>query len=188
MSVLTLIDYSWLAIGILWLVTSILAKPAMRVQSVSSRATQALLSIAGFLLIFKSSWNLGPLNERIVPSSAAVDYLGCALTLGGILFAIWARFFLGTNWSASVTVKHDHTLIRRGPYSVVRHPIYTGLLLAALGTSLVFGTIRCFVGVVLLTVGFRLKSLLEERFMQEQFGAQYASYKHEVKALVPFIW
>lgn len=87
-----------------------------------------------------------------------------------------------------MTVKEDHELVRSGPYGLVRHPIYTGILLAALGTSLAYGRIRCFLGVLVLTVAFKTKSLLEERFMQEQFGTQYVSYKQDVKALVPFIW
>jgi len=184
----TIIVYSWLAVGIFWLVTSLMAKPAVRVQSVSSRLLHLCLTALGFVLIFNTSWRLGPLDERLIPPTTGFEYFGCVLTLVGILFSVWARLYLGTNWSASVTVKQDHTLVRNGPYAVVRHPIYTGFLFAALGTAIAFGTIRCFVGVLLLTIGFRVKSLLEERFMQEQFGAQYLSYKQDVKALVPFIW
>lgn len=182
------IDYTWLALVIIWIVSSAYAKPAARAQSGNSRLIHLILTIMAFVLLFDTRINLGPLNEPVIPASPTLDYLGFGLTMAGILFTIWARFCLGANWSASVTVKESHTLIRKGPYSVVRHPIYSGILLGALGTALAFGRMRCFVGVVLLTIGFRVKSLLEERFMQEQFGMQYTSYKHDVKALVPFIW
>jgi protein-S-isoprenylcysteine O-methyltransferase len=188
MSVREFIDYSWMALGIFWIGMSIFTKPVARVQSSSERALHMVVALSGFVLLLDLSWHMGLLDEQLYPVSLAVAYFGCAVTVFGILFAIWARLYLGRNWSASVTVKQDHTLIRGGPYSMVRHPIYSGLLLAALGSAIAFARIRCFLGVLVLTAAFRFKSLVEERFMQEQFGAQYASYKHDVKALVPFIW
>lgn len=183
-----IIASAWLVLAAVWLVTSVFAKPAVRVQSPGSRLFHVVMTVAGYLLIFNGSWYWGPLDQIMLPRSPGIVYGGVALTIAGVLFAIWARFYLGGNWSGSVTVKQDHQLVRSGPYSVVRHPIYTGIVFAGLGTSIAFGRIRCFVGVLVLTIGFKLKSLLEERFMQEQFGAQYLSYKQNVKALVPFIW
>ena len=131
---------------------------------------------------------LGVLNERFVPEAAALSWTGLALTVAGILFAAWARFYLGGNWSLSVTVKQGHTLIRGGPYAAVRHPIYSGLSLAVLGTALAVGEFRGLVAVGLVVFGFRHKSLMEERFMREEFGAGYERYCREVKALIPFAW
>ncbi len=113
MNVRTLVNYSWLVISVFWLATSLLSKPAVRVQSASSRLLHSCIIVLGFILIFNTSWPLGPLNETIIPPAEAIAYFGCALTLAGILFAIWARLSLGGNWSASVTVKQDHTLIRK---------------------------------------------------------------------------
>ena len=110
------------------------------------------------------------------------------LVVVGIAFAIFARFALGGNWSGSVTVKQDHTLIRRGPYSIVRHPIYTGLILAFLGVAVIVGQLRGLLGVAVLFLSFWLKSRVEERFMQEQFGAEYRTYQHQVKGLIPYIF
>jgi protein-S-isoprenylcysteine O-methyltransferase len=110
-----------------------------------------------------------------------------ALTILGSAFAIWARSALGGNWSAAVTVKKNHSLVQRGPYQVVRHPIYSGCLLAMLGTAIVFGEVGCFVAVVLALVAWWLKSRVEEEFMTQQFGDDYRSYQRSVKRLVPFL-
>jgi protein-S-isoprenylcysteine O-methyltransferase len=94
---------------------------------------------------------------------------------------------LGGNGSATVTVKPDHRLIRQGPYTIVRHPIYTGFLLGLLGTALALGELRGIVGLALAFIGWRMKSRLEEAFMAAQFGAEYTEYQREVKALIPFV-
>ena len=114
--------------------------------------------------------------------------MGLALTIVGALFAVWARFYLGGNWSLTVTVKEGHTLIRGGPYAVVRHPIYSGLSLAVLGTALTVGEFRGLVAVGLVVFGLLHKSLVEERLMREEFGAEYERYCRDVKALIPFVW
>ncbi len=188
MAIQAIIGYAWMAFGAYWLVSAFLIKRAVRRQSIGSRAIQTIGTIAGFVFIFDDHLNLGPLGQRIVPASAAAGYAGLAFTVAGIAFAVWARVHLGGNWSGSVTVKKDHTLIRTGPYSLVRHPIYTGILFAACGGAIAIGRIRCFIGLGVLLATLRVKSLLEERFMGEQFGTQYSSYQREVKALVPFIW
>ena len=105
----------------------------------------------------------------------------------GIAFAVWARHYLGRNWSGTVTVKQDHELIRSGPYRLVRHPIYTGLLLAILGTAVAFGEWRGLLAFALLTGSLLLKLRVEERFMGESFPNEYARYRAEVPALIPFV-
>jgi len=98
---------------------------------------------------------------------------------------VWARVFLGANWSATVTIKQDHEIIRSGPYALVRHPIYSGLLLGMLGTAIAIGEMRGLVGLVFL--GWWLKLQTEEQFLVEQFGTQYLKYRQETKALIPFV-
>ena len=92
------------------------------------------------------------------------------------------------NWSSNVTVKVNHELRRHGPYAFVRHPIYSGLLLGLFGTALAIGEMCDRSGFALAFIGWRTKSLVEERFMQEQFGDRYSLYKREVKALIPFVY
>jgi protein-S-isoprenylcysteine O-methyltransferase Ste14 len=183
-----IIDYAWIAIGMLWLISSVTSKPTLRRQSTGSRIVQACLTIAAFFLLFDSDLAIGPLGWRFVAKSAVVSWIGAAITVSGILVALWARFLLGRNWSANVTIKRDHQLIRTGPYALVRHPIYSGFSLAILGTAIAFGEIRDLIALVLAVTGWRLKLVVEEQFMMEQFGAEYVDYKRHVKALVPFVW
>ena len=183
-----LIGWIWMGTGIVWLVTSVTAKTTARKQSARSRLLHVGIEILAFLLVFDSDFRVGPLNKRVIPESPASASIGLAVTVCGLLVTLWARFFLGRNWSANVTVKEDHELVRGGPYRVVRHPIYSGLVLALIGTAVAFGRIGCFVGAFLALIGWRLKSLVEERFMEEQFGTEYVRYKREVKALIPLIW
>jgi protein-S-isoprenylcysteine O-methyltransferase Ste14 len=140
---------------------------------------------AGFWLVFARNPQLGPFSRPIFPDVPATQYTGLVLTCAGLAFTAWARAILGRNWSAIVTIRKDHSLVRTGPYRWVRHPIYSGLLLAMLGTAICFGELRCMAGAALGGVGFWLKAMLEERFLIEQFGPEYIEYKKEVKALIP---
>ena len=117
--------------------------------------------------------------------SAGVETLGIAITAAGLLFTIWARTYLGRNWSGTVTVKVGHQLIRSGPYRWVRHPIYSGLILATIGTAIVRGQVRGIVAVVLLWIGFVMKSRIEERVMAATFGPEYEEYSRTTGAIVP---
>jgi protein-S-isoprenylcysteine O-methyltransferase Ste14 len=111
--------------------------------------------------------------------------VGLSVTMTGVAFSIRARLTLGRNWSGTVQVKENHELVRRGPYRIVRHPIYSGLLLAMLGTAIAFGGWLGYLGFAVVLFAWKQKSLTEERFMSEQFGDDYACYKAKVKALIP---
>jgi protein-S-isoprenylcysteine O-methyltransferase Ste14 len=182
------IDAVWILMLIVWVAGALTAKRTARTQSAGSRAIQVSLFALAFLLLFNDSLRFGPLGRRFVPRSSAVDSIGLVLTIAGVAFAICARFYLGRNWSGTVTVKQDHKLIRSGPYAVVRHPIYTGVALALLGTAIAVGEIRGLAATGVALIGMRLKSRLEEEFMTEQFGAEYEQYRKDVKAMIPFVW
>jgi protein-S-isoprenylcysteine O-methyltransferase Ste14 len=116
-------------------------KAVARQEGWQSRfAYSAPLWVAAVLLVSPSL--PGFLSERLLPDDASIVRIGVLLTAAGLGFAIWARVHLGGNWSAEVTVKHDHELIGSGPYALARHPIYTGLLLAFVGTAIVVGEWR----------------------------------------------
>lgn len=187
------IDCVWVVLILFWLAAAVAVKHTVRRDASGSRAAQIAIMIAAFLLLFdprplsRVQW-LGFVFDRFLPPSTAFSAIGLGLTLAGVAFAIWARLRIGGNWSGSVTIKQDHTLVRSGPYAIVRHPIYSGLLLGVAGTAIAIGEIRGILGFVLTLIGWRGKSLIEERFMQEQFGDEYARYKREVKALIPFLW
>ena len=137
---------------------------------------------------FSRDFRFAALTRPFVPDSQVIAYSGLAATAIGIGFAIWARFSLGGNWSATVTLKEKHSLVTHGPYAIVRHPIYTGLLLGLAGTSVVYREARTLLALVIVLVMLLLKIRIEERFMKEQFGVEYAGYSRRVKALVPLIY
>lgn len=182
------IGYLWIGFLLVWGIAAITQKRTVRRDSSSSRFLQLALAVVAAVLLFDRSLSLGLLERPFLPKGAASTYLGFVLTIAGIGFALCARFFIGRNWSGAVTVKKDHELIRTGPYSVVRHPIYTGVLLGLLGTAMAMGPIRGLLGVGVAALALWIKSRREEVFMSEQFGADYAQYKQKVKALIPFVW
>jgi protein-S-isoprenylcysteine O-methyltransferase Ste14 len=116
-----------------------------------------------------------------------VNWAMVGLATLGFLFCWWARLHLGRLWSGWITKKEGHRIIDTGPYAIVRHPIYTGVLTAALATMAVKGTGHAMLGVALLIAGYWLKARLEERFLREELGAEaYDSYRRRVPMLVPF--
>src|SRR5262249_31101443 len=127
------------------------------------------------------------LYARVLPASTAVAVSGIAMTAVGLAFSVWARLHLGGNWSGTITLKHDHTLVRTGPYRLVRHPIYSGLLLALLGSAIAIGEWRGLLAVALAWLALLRKASIEERLMRENFGADYERYAREVPALIPSI-
>jgi protein-S-isoprenylcysteine O-methyltransferase Ste14 len=126
------------------------------------------------------------LGDRVVPE--AFGWLGFALVLAGLGFAIWARLHLGAYWSGTITLKVGHKVIKTGPYSKVRHPIYTGIILASIGLSVAQGGWAGDVGLLLMFFAFSVKLLREEKLLREQFGAEYEEYRKHTWALLPGIW
>jgi protein-S-isoprenylcysteine O-methyltransferase Ste14 len=143
-----------------------------------------LLYVAGGALIFLTP-ALGPLDERFVPAVVEVGAAGWALTVLGMLFAVCARVTLGRNWNARVVIRQGHELIAVGPYALVRHPIYTGLLVALAGSALYDGCWRALVGLACFALGFWLKARNEEKLMEDEFGDQYRAYRARVPMLIP---
>jgi protein-S-isoprenylcysteine O-methyltransferase Ste14 len=182
-----LIAALWLAWALYWLVGAFNTKVTQRRETLGSRLAYVLPLIVAAVLLGWRHLPWGPLLAmRLWPRSLALYWTGVALLTAGLLFAVWARVHLGRNWSGSVTVKEGHELIRTGPYGLTRHPIYSGLLLAVIGTAVTSGTVRAWVGVVIIAVAFVVKARAEERFMRETFPGEYERYREEVPALVPF--
>ena len=175
----------WLAWLAYWWISSRGTKANRRRESFASRVSHGLpLIVAGALMVRRP---VAFLAARLLPANLPVFVAGTAVVAIGLLFCVWARVHLGTNWSASVTVKQGHELVRTGPYRLVRHPIYTGLLLAMLGTAIARGHVQGFVAVAIAGAAFLQKLRIEERWMQETFGDAYARYRAEVPALIPFV-
>jgi protein-S-isoprenylcysteine O-methyltransferase Ste14 len=181
------LSFAWLAFAGVWLVGALTAKRAVRKESLASRLSYTLPLAVAVALIFIARRPAGLLGWRFVPQSAAAAYAGLAVTVAGLAFAIWARVILGGNWSGTVTIKEGHTLVWRGPYRLVRNPIYTGMWVALIGTAVVHGEARALIGAALVLPAFWLKARVEEKFLAEWFGDEYERYRREVKALIPFV-
>jgi protein-S-isoprenylcysteine O-methyltransferase Ste14 len=177
----------WLSWVAYWWAVSRQVKATARREPLGSRLLHIVpLLLAALLLLIPRS-RLGVLGDPFLPRAAWPFWTGAALTATGLLFAVWARRHLGRNWSGSVTIKENHELISSGPYAIVRHPIYTGLLLAFAGSALAFGDWRGVLAVALVFLALWRKLRLEERWMRDQFGDSYQVYCRRVAALVPFV-
>ena len=174
----------WLLFFTVWLLAAFSGKRTIQREAPTSRILYSVPVMLGFYLVFRPS-HIVALDRTFVPDTQINAISGLAMTAAGIALAFWARFNLGRNWSGTVTVKEDHRLIQSGPYRFVRHPIYSGLLLAMAGTAIGAGRLSSLIGVAIAFLGFRSKWRIEERFMQEQFGARYVQYKRDVKAVIP---
>jgi len=185
-AVFIVISLLWLAWLGYWIVAARNVKAVAETASWQSRLIYSVpLFVAALLLLDRHLGHV--LNIRLVPHTLAIAWAGAVLTAAGHAFASWARVVLGTNWSGQVTVKEGHELIRTGPYALARHPIYTGLVLALLGTALAIGELRGLIALVLATGSFIYKMGIEERAMRRTFGSTYDAYARAVKALVPFV-
>jgi len=130
-------------------------------------------------------WQAPGLGGRWLPAAAYVVAIGLAVQVGAALFAVWARRNLGRNWSGEITAKVDHQLIRTGPYRIVRHPIYSGMLGMFLGAAVVSGELHGLLAVVIIAIAYWRKIRLEERHLSAVFGAAYDDYRKESWALIP---
>jgi protein-S-isoprenylcysteine O-methyltransferase Ste14 len=156
-------------------------------QSPGSQLGYSIFTWSGAALLFFNAIKGGIFSRAIYPPSQGVAWIGVALVVVGLSYSVWARLHLGRMWSAVVTVKAEHRIVKTGPYTLTRHPIYTGMLLAVVGTVLVRDTVSALIGCALITTGFVLKLRQEERMLTEHFGDDYRVYRREVPALIPFI-
>jgi protein-S-isoprenylcysteine O-methyltransferase Ste14 len=190
--VLAVLTVLWLAVFLFWAISAATAKRAVHRQSEAWARIGNVMAWAAWWLLLVPNLHRGPLAWRFVPPGSAVagfaSGLGAGLTVLGLSFAVWARLHLGRNWSPNITLQEDHRLIRSGPYAIVRHPIYSGLMLATFGTALVSGDAAGLVSTALIVIGWGYKARREEALMMAQFGAQYERYRSEVKGLIPGVW
>jgi protein-S-isoprenylcysteine O-methyltransferase Ste14 len=184
--------YEWLIPAIwdtwvfYWFAAAFTAKPVRRKESVASRLSHYIPLLLAIVLLVSPRFAGTALSTRFLPGSRILFWTGTALLIAGLLFSVAARRHLGGNWSGTVTLKQDHTLTRSGPYRFVRHPIYTGLLLAIFGSGVIaLGEWRGLLALALVTAAFVRKIQIEERFLREQFGDAYDRYRQEVAALIP---
>lgn len=162
-------------------------KTAVKTEPSARRTERLVLLLGAVAFLCVPRFSVRALSARFLPESVLWFWASVIVAVVGFGFSIWARRYLGSNWSQEVTVKQDHELITSGPYALVRHPIYTGLLVAFLGTAMSRGQWCGLVGLVLLLVALWRKLRLEEHWMRAEFGDSYESYSKRVRALIPFV-
>ena len=172
----------WMPVSVYWEISARRASARAESEGHASRFVHVSLAAAAQLLLVVP---VPGLRGRFVPSSETLVALGLAVECGGAGMAIWARRRLGRHWSGAIATNVGHELIRSGPYRVVRHPIYTGLLGLYLGTALVSGELHALLGLGLAALAYWRKIRLEEAHLRGVFGEKYAEYQRGTWALVP---
>jgi protein-S-isoprenylcysteine O-methyltransferase Ste14 len=175
----------WIVWLLLWMLASVRVKKTRAPEPASTRIAYAIPKILTALLLFSPVFRRGVFSQRFITPSPATEWTGVAITALGIAFTLWARVHIGRNWSARVVIKEQHELVRSGPYRLVRHPIYTGLLVAIAGTALVVGEVRAVAALAFAIIGFTAKAKREEAILSGEFGDEYARYRRETGMLLP---
>ena len=174
----------WLLFSVYWELAAKDAAVAKSSESKGSRRLHVLLANVALLLTIAPIRGLG----RFLPASCLIMLSGLAVEMMGLALAIWARRVLGRNWSGEISIKMKHQLIQSGPYKLLRHPIYTGLMAMYAGAALVTGEWLAILGVAIATFAYWRKIRLEEANLEVAFGADYDAYRRETWALIPGVF
>ena len=182
---------AWCVLVVVWLIGYVARARTPDMPRARSHLTlqvpaACLLLVSFALLLNAHSYNL---RMQVTPPSGLLGAIGAALAVAGVGFCVWARIALGHNWSGLVMmVREGHQLVQTGPYAIVRHPIYTGMFAAILGTALTLGTLASWIAVASGLFGILLRVDVEERLMASEFGAAHAAYRSRTRQLIPFVW
>lgn len=172
----------WLGV---WLLMAFFSKSNKRRESPAQRLQHVLPAMFGFLLIFRMGSGASWLSRAVFPDNPTLMLAGLAVTILGLLFAIWARLALGSNWSGTVTIKANHELIRRGPYRFIRHPIYTGMLAALLATAITQRMVTGLLGFAVVAFALYWKAQREESFLSQEFGEAFTEHRRHTGMFLP---
>jgi len=177
----------WIGWVVSWVAASLWSGRTEKRAATREMWIYRIVIFAGAILI--APWTAQVLGERPawqVGCCGAYAFVGVMLT--GLALTWWARIHLGRLWSSAITRKEEHRLIETGPYEYVRHPIYTGLIIALLATAASEATPVAVLGAVLIALGLWLKARTEERFLLTELGPDaYESYRRRVPMLIPFV-
>lgn len=180
---------TWLIVIGYWVISGFANKQAEKIESAPKRVFLYWVPFVIAILLlgpgewFGHSW----WRENFIEHTNLVGLVGLSISIIGAIIACLSRYMLGKNWSLSVQKKVNHKLIKEGMYRIVRHPIYTGILLLFIGNALIVGDYRAIIAVFIIFISLLYKLKKEEKLMIEIFGETYIEYKKTTKALVPFI-
>lgn len=182
-----LVPILWTCFWGYWAFSAVRLRPTARSEGERSYRSHALLVVLAFVLVMAPWMHVSVLGTRFLPPALSVFWTGVVLLVAGLGIAVWARYHLGEYWSGRIAVKDGHKLIRTGPYALARHPIYTGILLGMTGTAVALGEWRGVLAVVLIAAAYGYKIWREERLLLRELGQEYAGYRRDVKAIIPFV-
>jgi protein-S-isoprenylcysteine O-methyltransferase Ste14 len=179
--VIIVIGIGWVIFWIAWLVAAFTAK-ASRSRGGRLAGSRIVLAIV-VVILFRANVHHG--SERI--DGPVLEGIGLALWIAGIALAVWARLYIGRNWGMPMSRQEEPNLVTTGPYRFIRHPIYTGIILAMIGTALAISLFGLIV-VAVIAAFFAYSASREERFLAEEFPATFPDYKARTKLLIPFVF
>jgi protein-S-isoprenylcysteine O-methyltransferase Ste14 len=185
----TSMNIAWAILILYWFISGIKSKKSVLMESISKQF------IFYWLPLIMAVYLLGPderfgnylITGKFVPNNDIAGLTGLSVSIFGLVIACRARYTLGKNWSVSVQKKEDHELIIKGAYRLIRHPIYSGLLLMFLGNAIIVGKWRGLIGVLIVFVSFWFKLKKEEKWLTDVFGVKYSEYIAKSKALIPWL-
>src|SRR5882672_3164214 len=178
-------EEAWTIWAVWWLAMAFFSKSTKRRESTAQRIEHLVPALLGFALVFREGFGGAWLARPIIAANPVLLGLCLIVTIFGLLFAVWARLILGSNWSGTVTIKTNHQLVRRGPYRWIRHPIYTGMLAALLATAMIQGLLSGIIGFGLVLLALYRKARREESFLSQEFGDGFMEHLQHTGMFLP---
>jgi protein-S-isoprenylcysteine O-methyltransferase Ste14 len=184
----TIVGLLWLTFVVVWIVTATKAKPSVPGSHRRGAGYRLILFPIALLIVFGTRTVVGLFGIQLEANhDVTLAQIGVVLVAIGFAFAFWARFTLGRNWGMPMSIRQKPELVTSGPYRLVRHPIYTGMLLAMLGASLTVGS-YWFVALIIFGVYFIFSATQEEKTMAGLFPEAYPAYRRRSKMLIPYLF
>jgi protein-S-isoprenylcysteine O-methyltransferase Ste14 len=180
-----LIQAAWIVTAAYFLISALMTNRIKRRERFEGRLVDTALLIGGYFFLFSQFPIFGARNVRFIAPQLALGIVGVAATYLGLGLTLWSRFRLGRYWSGVVALKQDHRLIQSGPYQVVRHPLYSGIILAAIGMGFYTTTWSSLLGIALLTACFERRAHKEDALLAAEFGAEFETYRQRTGRLIP---
>jgi protein-S-isoprenylcysteine O-methyltransferase Ste14 len=187
MQLRSVVAIAWLMFLAYWWISAIGVKKNVRRRSLRWEIGCRVVLVAAIIALARQPASRAFFQRRAsVPVNSMEGVAGLLLCIAGFGLAVWARRHLGRNWGMPMTLKEGHELVTTGPYRYVRHPIYTGMLLALVGSAFVTGRAGLVI-IAAMAIYCFYSARTEELLMLRQFPEQYARYKARTKAIIPFV-
>lgn len=180
-----LIYAPWIVFAVSWTIGVFRTRPTVKRDRLPARYIVLAIVGVGFYLLLSHDAAMEALGQRVLPRTVELRIVGAVLLWAGVGLALWARWHLGQYWSGRITIKEGHKLIRTGPYARLRHPIYSGLVLAAAGTAIEVDRWHGISVVCIVLFGFWIKARREEALLAEHFGAEFEEHRRATGFLLP---